>query len=156
MTRDELLKRIDDSRADLTAVLAKVPSGRMLEPALSNGWSVKDMLAHLGAWETRAEYLYRSLASGKDPEDTITDFNVFNANTYNANRDKPLAEIQQTEQAAFLKLRTVAQTAPEADLFDPARFPWTGGGEFASIIAANTFDHYAEHLPDLNTWLEAK
>ena len=99
----------------------------MLEPALSNGWSVKDMLAHLGAWETRAEYLYRSLSSGKDPEDTITDFNVFNANTYDANRDKPLAEIQQTEQAAFLKLRTVAQTAPEADLLIRRASPGRAG-----------------------------
>jgi uncharacterized protein (TIGR03083 family) len=156
MTRDELLKRLDDSRAELNAVVAQVPSGRMLEPALANGWSVKDMLAHLGAWETRAESLYRSLSSGKDPEDTITDFNVFNAKTYDANREKPLAEIQQTEQAAFIKLRAVAQTAPEADLFDPARFPWTGGGEFAGIIAANTFDHYAEHLPDLRSWLGTK
>ena len=90
MTRDELLKRIDDGRAELNAVLAKVPAGRMLEPALTNGWSVKDMLAHLGAWETRAESLYRSLSSGKDPEDTISDFNVFNAKTYDANREKPL------------------------------------------------------------------
>ena len=154
MTRDELLQRIDSGRAELMGLVAQVPAGRMLEPALSNGWSVKDMLAHLGAWETRAEYLYRSLASGKDPEDTVSDFNVFNANAYAANKDMPLVEVQAAEQAAFLMLRAVAETAPEADLFDPARFPWTGGGEFTGIIAANTYDHYAEHLPDLRAWLE--
>ncbi len=153
MTREELLQRIDSGRAELESTLARVPAGRMLEPALTNGWSVKDMLAHLGAWEARAETLYRLLSAGQEVEGTA-DFNEFNAQTYAANRDKPLEVIRESEREAFERLRAVAETAPEADLFEPARFAWTQGKEFFYWIGWNSYEHYAEHLPDLHAWLE--
>ncbi len=155
MTREELLKRIDDGRADLLAQLARVPAERLTQPTLANGWSVKDMLAHLATWERRVEYLYRMLSSGRPVEDGVTDSNVYNATTYEANRHRPLAEIQAEETAAFLALRTVAETAPEADLFDPARFAWTEDRAFCDWIAWNSYDHYLEHLPDLRASLDS-
>ena len=125
-------------------------------PALSNGWTVKDMLAHLGAWENRADYLYQMLSRGRPVEDGVTDFNQFNAVTYQANQGRSLDVIRAEEIAAFTRLRAVAETAPEAYLFDPAQFSWTEGRPFVDWIAWNTYDHYAEHLPDLRAWLEKK
>ena len=46
-------------------------------------------------------------------------------------------------------LLAIAKTAPEEDLFDPQRFAWTEGEPFYNWIAVNTYDHYADHIPDL-------
>ena len=48
----------------------------------------------------------------------------------------------------------VPETAPEAHLFDSARFPWTQGMAFHEMIGNNTYGHFDEHMPDLRTWLE--
>ena len=73
MTRDELMAKLDGSRAELEALLARVPAERRSLPALSNGWSVKDLLAHLATWEKRVLYLYGRLSTGRPVEDTISD-----------------------------------------------------------------------------------
>jgi hypothetical protein len=154
MTRDELLKRMDNGRAEFTALVDRVPEDSMALPKLANGWSVKDMLAHLAAWERRAVYLYRVLSAGQTVDDGVTDFNVFNAATYAANLNRPLGEIRAEENAAFSDLRAVAETAPEAHLFDPAQYAWTEGRPFVDWIGWNSYDHYLEHIPDLRAWLE--
>jgi uncharacterized protein (TIGR03083 family) len=153
MTRDELLKRIDDGRAELTMLLARVPEERMSLPALSNGWTVKDLLGHLAAWEKRATHLYRMLSTNQTVDDGISDFNEFNAAAYQANLNRPLAVIQAEEREAFAGLRAVAEKAPEGHLFDPAQFAWTEGRPFADWIGWNSYEHYEEHLPDLRAWL---
>ena len=154
MTRDELLKRMDDGRTEFIALVARVPEESMTLPKLANGWSVKDMLAHLSTWERRAAYLYGVLSAGKAVEDGVSDLNVFNAATYAANLNRPLAEIRAEESAAFSDLRAVAETAPEAHLFDPAQFAWTEGRPFVDWISSNSYGHYLEHIPDLRAWLE--
>lgn len=154
MTRDELMAKLDGSRAELEALLARVPAERRTLPALSNGWSVKDLLAHLATWEKRVLYLYGRLSTGRPVEDTISDLNEFNAAAYQANRDRPLAEIQAEEAQAYADLRHLAQTAPEAHLFDPAHFPWTQGMAFYEMIGNNSYGHFDEHMPDLRAWLE--
>ena len=55
--------------------------------------------------------------------------------------------------AVFAAGSAVAQNAPEDDLFDPGRFPWTDGQPFYRFIAENTYEHYADHVPDLRAML---
>ncbi len=155
MNRAELLEKIDSARAELNALLAQIPEESMLAPALPNGWTVKDLLAHLEAWALRAEYLYYTLAAGKPVEDEIHDADVFNAIVYKANLERTLAYIRPAEEEAFRRLRAVAETAPEEHLFEPGCFAWTQGRAFMDWIAWNTYDHYAEHLPDLQAWVQA-
>jgi len=49
--RDELLQRIREEREALERAVARVPAEKMTEPLLEGGWSVKDVLAHIAAWE---------------------------------------------------------------------------------------------------------
>jgi hypothetical protein len=156
MTRDELIHRIDVGRAELMTELAHVPEESMALPVLSNGWSIKDLLAHLAAWEGRAAGLYARLAAGREIDDGVSDFNAFNAIVYQKNLERSLADIRTEELQAFADLRQVAKTAPEAHLFNPAQFAWTKGRPFVDFIAWNSYDHYAEHLPDLRAWLEGE
>lgn len=153
MNREMLLEQIDKGRRELEIVLARIPEERMSEPALANGWTIKDMLAHLEGWALRAETIYRCLSGGEEPQDAITSADDYNAKLYTANHDRALEDVLPAERAAFNKLRGIAESAPEADLFDPGRFAWTQGKAFYHWIGWNSFEHYAEHIPDLRAWL---
>ncbi|HCE17905.1 MAG TPA: hypothetical protein DEQ80_08610 [Anaerolinea thermolimosa] len=151
MNRAQLLEKMDGGRADLKKLLEGLSEEEFLAPALSNGWSVKDLLAHFESWEVWAKALYLTLADGKTPE-KIENVDETNARIFAENHDRPLREVLLAEEEAFRALRTLAETAPEVDLFDPLRFAWCGGQPFANYIAWNSYDHYVEHIPDLITW----
>ncbi len=153
MNRQQLLDKIDAGRRELETLLAQAPLERMLEPALPNGWSLKDVLAHFEGWALHACYVYACLAAGDEPQDAITNADDYNAKLFAANQNRRLEEVLSAEQSAFRKLRAIAESAPDADLFDAQRFTWTQGKEFHHWIAWNSDEHYAEHLPDLRAWL---
>ena len=148
MDRSELLAKIDDSRKSFFALLDRLTAEQMLSTTLPNGWTIKDMLAHLAAWENRAAYLYEMLAAGQEPQGE-SDFNAFNARVYSECKDLGLEFVLEDEKKAFARLRGVAATAPEEALFNPAHFAWTQGDAFEKIIGYNTYGHYEEHFEDV-------
>jgi hypothetical protein len=60
-----------------------------------------------------------------------------------------LGIVQINEKEAYEAILAIVENAPDADLFDPDRFPWCRGEPFYRWIAVNTNEHYNDHLPDL-------
>lgn len=151
MNRAELLMNIDNGRAELEAALAAIERARLAEPLLPNGWSVKDVIAHVGFWERRIANLYEILLRGEEPLDAVTNETVdaLNDRIYAENQTVPLGITELNEQEGYRALRRVAETASDPDLFDPHRFAWTQGTPFYQFIIENTYGHYADHLDDL-------
>ncbi|MDL1896466.1 ClbS/DfsB family four-helix bundle protein, partial [Anaerolineae bacterium CFX7] len=50
-TKQELLHRIRARHADMEELLSSLEPAQMRAPELDGGWSVKDSLAHIAAWE---------------------------------------------------------------------------------------------------------
>jgi hypothetical protein len=156
MDRTELLSHMDAGRARLETALARVDADELAAPVLHDGWSIKDMLYHLGFWERRAANLYETLRRGDTPVTPRSDAEMddLNARAYSAGQERGPDEVRSEETAAYLALRQIAETAPEADLFDPARFSWTEGRPFYHWIEGNSYGHYDEHLPEVMAWLD--
>lgn len=157
MNRTELLQRIHTGRSELEATLARLVDDRMTAPALPGDWSVKDLLAHLGWWEQRIVSAYHTLLRGEipDPESEAVPVDELNARVFAEHHNQTLAEVRREELDAYQAILSLAETAPEGDLFDPNRFAWTAGRAFVEWISGNTYGHYQEHLPDLEAWLGA-
>jgi hypothetical protein len=156
MDRTELLAQMDAGRARLETALARVDAGELAAPVLHDGWSIKDTLFHIGFWERRAANLYETLRRGDTPVTARSDADVdeLNARAYKEGQERSPDEVRSEEAAAHLALRQIAATAPEADLFDPARFPWAEGRAFYNWIEGNSYGHYDEHLPEVMAWLD--
>ena len=156
MDRQQLVEAIRAGRARLETQLAQVKAGRMEEPALPNGWSVKDLLAHLGFWEQRIVDCYHALVNGQTPDPHSAGMSVdeLNARAHTELHDRTLDDLRGFESEAYLSLLSIAKEAQEDELFDPSRFEWTQGKPFFEMIADNTYGHYAEHEPDLLAWLD--
>lgn len=153
MTKQELLASIRASRSRLETALAPVPREAMEAPALDNGWSIKDLLAHFGFWEARAAELFQLLKSGKTPDAYNENLDAINARAYVEHHDQPLDDVLAWEQQQYQSLLVAVDSASEMELFNPHRFNWLGGRAFFEVFADNSSGHFDEHMPALQTWL---
>jgi hypothetical protein len=148
MDRAGLINEIIAGRARLEAAVARLTPAQMIETDFPGGWSMKDLLAHLGWWEQRSIEIYRDLAKGEHPARPISsdDVDAVNAQILEQFRSKSLDEVVKFELAAYREVLQLVETAPEADLFDSQRFSaWTKGEPFMEWILGNSSGHYEEH-----------
>jgi hypothetical protein len=151
MSKTELLASIRSGRAQFQSALAPFSDDQLLGPTLHGGWSIKDLIAHIGFWEQHTAKKFGALLRGVNPPDEGLTLDELNAQVYAQNQHKPLAEVRLAEEAAYEQLLLLVENALDDDLFDPQRFAWTEGKPFAEWIASNTYGHYAEHQADYAT-----
>jgi uncharacterized protein (TIGR03083 family) len=158
MDRHELLANMRTGREQLDAALARLEPSQMTEPILDAGWSVKDLLAHIGWWEQRIVNTYNTLLRDDIPDPALDAMPVdeLNQMVYFEHASRSLRDVQRDERRAYDQLVSLAEHAPEADLFAPDRFAWTEGQPFVAWMSGNTYEHYAHHLPALQTVIDEK
>jgi len=117
-------------------------------------WTRKDVLAHVAWWSEHSAGIVEALLAGREPyvrDGSPFDIDVHNARVLAESRARSLEEVRQGEADAYRRVVAAVEAAGEADLFEPGRFAWLGGEPLARAVAADTSEHYAEHLPHLAT-----
>ncbi len=135
---------------------ARLSDEQLEQPGVEADWSVKDILAHITFWHNRMALLIATAQRGEPPatlrqlgEDSAAAVDRVNAQNYAANADRPLAEVRAAfEQSYQHALATVARLS-DADLADDSPICQALGGSLLALIAGDTYDHYAEHLPSI-------
>lgn len=153
ISKAAFLDQVQAAYAKWDALLASVSPEQALEPAL-DGWSLKDVIAHL-TWHER-EMLGMLQRGDMDGSALwLQPTEQRNQAIYAQYRDARLEALQgearQVRQALIRALEALDETA----LHDPHRFkgmqadwqPW-------DILAGNTYRHYSEHLLDAQAWLQ--
>ena len=138
--KHELIDEEDARWAELVAVLDAAPRERLLEPGLTDDWSGKDLLAHLGCWMAEAANVLECIRLGTW-EATKLDIDEINAGFYEAMKDQSLrdvwAEMESARTRMFQEWGALAEVTHEAE-------EW-----FVESGPA----HIAEHLPELRAYL---
>jgi len=120
----------------------------MLEPVFDGGWSVKDTLAHIAAWEQLMVGWVEQSLRGEVPQRPVTGddwVDQLNARLYAESVEKSLAEVQEDFAASYRQTLALVERVDEDDLFDPERFRWRDGSPLWQMVAANTNWHYQDH-----------
>ncbi len=145
MNKLELLDQIADEWRALRRVFHDLDEAELVRPG-REGWSVKDHVAHVRAWERIA--LVRDIEGRSFAEAAEMDAATSAAtegmtaegglNDYFVERDRALSLEAVLEASSRLHAELVAalEVLPEARLTD---------GTLAPRIAENTYEHYAEH-----------
>jgi hypothetical protein len=142
-TRDETLRRMDDGWTAFHDRVSSTPS-EQLERRIGAGWTRKQMLAHIGTWhDLTVDRLTRFADSGK-PAELAEHEDVINARAGRAAEGRTTGEIVLAMADSYRRLRREVNILTDAQL--AAHDGWA-----ASIIAGNSYGHYAEHLPDLGS-----
>ena len=155
-TKTDLMDRVHRGWSALEDAIGRASETQLTTPGGPDGWSVKDHLAHVAAWEQviLAILAGQSPAAGIGIDPTIYEtrgVDGVNAAIYERHRGRPLpdvlADLRQTHE------RVLAALAPLTD--DDLRRPYTDfqpddpaarRDPILNSIAGNTYGHYEEHV----------
>jgi hypothetical protein len=144
LTRAELLARVDRAWRDLRERVRHLGRARLAERT-ATGWTYKDLVGHMAAWEEEAARGLRALRDGGEVP-TFGSGAAVDAFNERAVRERrlvgPEAILDELE-AAHRQLVRVIEALPEALLADARAQRW---------IAGNTYNHYAEHDDELGAF----
>jgi hypothetical protein len=159
--KDELLEAIQTERNHFEALIAPLSDEQMCQPALGGQRSVKDILAHITAWEQRCIGWIEAGLRGEtparpEPGYAWEDIDLLNEHTYLEHQHRPLQDVLADSHRSYQQLLEQVRTLSEEDLVDPERFPWTEGELLAWYIGANSFEHYHEHGDEIYAWLHSQ
>ena len=149
-----LLAELDTEWANIERICAGLNAADMVKPGAEGEWSVKDILAHLAAWD---KYLLDRLSyimTGKPPlypvMTTWDDVHRFNARVYAENKDRPLTSVVIEFRNLYRDVMTVLETMDESLLDQPYDYDFPDDKlTLLQLIRANTCNHYRQHCPGL-------
>jgi hypothetical protein len=155
MTRDELLADLADGHEDLLQAVAGLSEEAAAQDGVMAGWSAKDLLAHVTAWEAELLKAMAQARAGKRPayaDVTAADETALNEKWRKEFKKKPLAKVLDDLGEVHKQMLRQAGKLDEAELNDPARFAWTGGQTLAAVIADGAPAHKREHAAQIRAW----
>jgi hypothetical protein len=158
-TREDLLKRINEGWEKLEGFLATLSDEQMTVPSDPAGWTVKDHLIHLGAWEGGIAALLRKesrIGYMGISNDLWENGGVDEINDaiFQVNKGKSLAEARQYSKASHEAILSSVGALSDDELnmpykhYDPS---WDNDNPVFGWVVGNTFEHYEEHTP----WMAA-
>jgi hypothetical protein len=157
--REQLVHTLESAQQDFQSLLDEMETEKLTEIGVVEGWSVKDVLAHIAAWEERVAVWAAALRQGTHPERPF-----WSANLTEDQENQAIFEKYQglTLQEALERLQSVHQSVMQAiaemsdeDLFE-RKVEWLGDVPFAEAIPGNTFEHFRHHERDIRAWLAAQ
>lgn len=161
--KQRVLADLRDELGRWEGMLAGLTEESASTSRLPNGWSVKDLVAHLTAWQqvTRArldaarcgaEPTLPGWLEGGDPE--ADDVDRYNARIDRAYRALPWADVQREWRDGFREVLDLADPLPAADLEEPGRYPWLEGYPLIAVLQGTYEHHHDDHLPALLAWID--
>jgi|GraSoiStandDraft_54_1057290.scaffolds.fasta_scaffold130811_3 hypothetical protein len=160
MDKSSLLHEMSNGYTALENILAPLNQAQMTTPGVNGDWSIKDILAHLNAWQdylvirlqaaTRNEVPAVGVLSDEDEGNTV---DRLNADFYEENKARPLDEVLAEFHTTYRQIVEAVQALSDEDLFEPKRFAWMKGNALWELIPGNTYGHYLEHIESIQEWL---
>lgn len=156
--KDHILAALKEEFEAWDELLARLTEEEITAPRFDLNWSIKDVIAHLWAWQQISIARMEAGLYNRNPElpawivDAVENWeensNQVNTLTFETQHQKPWAEIHQNWQFGFILLLQLGVAIPERDLLDGDKYPWLHGYSLASILIAS-YDHHQEHLEKL-------
>jgi hypothetical protein len=128
--------------ADLHALVDSLPPDKVAEPGyFAEGWTAKDLVAHIGSWLAEAGVVLERIRFGTYRPEEI-DVDAANETLYDSMHDVAFSDVRAQATAARNQMlrawRSLPEPSPEADRWINKAGP----------------EHYAEHLPRLREWVK--
>jgi hypothetical protein len=160
--KDHILAALREQFKSWEVLLAKLSEEEITTPHFDFDWSIKDVMAHLWAWQQISIARMKSGLQDREPEfpkwiaeaieNWEEDADRFNALTFERNHEKSWPEIYQDWKNGFLRFLELGNKISERDLLDGDKYPWLKGYSLAFILVAS-YDHHQEHFEKLLAWL---
>jgi hypothetical protein len=135
-------------------LLSGFSDDQITAPPLSGTWSVKDVIAHLRAWQQVSIARMEAALNGGEPEfpdwlegghpESEEDREAYNARIYQAYRDLPWTQVHRLWRDNFQRFLDLSGQVPEDDLLQPGKFAWLGEYPLGAVLSGSQ-GHHREH-----------
>jgi len=141
------LSRLDKAWQEFVESHAGLSEELLLKPGVTGLWSVRDIIAHVTAWEEEAlRHLPTILQGGTAPRYSTKygGINAFNALMTEKKRNLSLAEIVRERDDIHQRLIAYLHDVPEEEVSSDTRF--------RRRLRLDTYGHYPKHTQAIRRW----
>ena len=143
--RDELLASEDAGWQELNARFHKLGDDDWLRPGVNGEWTPKDLAAHVAVWHASATDRLEGLRMTGEMPPLPAAVDAINADQYERCRDLTLKEVRAMSGASRHRFRE-----------EMARLPLDPDDRVTLLVYGDGAEHYEEHIPQLDAFLEAE
>jgi hypothetical protein len=151
MTKGQLLKKLGAAWTDFNESYAGLSEQQILEPGVTDNWSVKDIIAHVTWWDEQAiKHLPIILKGVRPPRYSIKYGGIdgFNAMMTERKKDLSFAEVLRERDETHHRLVAYIKTLPEEEFKTETRV--------RRRIRLDCYSHYSIHAKAIRKWRERK
>lgn len=162
-TKQELIRMLTDEYQRWEGLLAGIREEQALEQQLPGNLSIKDVIAHLWAWQQRSIARMEAALGGHEPylprwgdgldpdrEEHLHPVNAWILETY---RPLPWQSVYSSWSSGFQRFFELARQTPEEDLLAPGKYAWLQPYPLSLVLQASYEHHHDEHLLPLLEWM---
>jgi len=141
-----LLSEIDQIRTEMGKVVQEVDKDLMIYP----GWTIKEMISHITAWEIVIHKALQAYTAGDPPYFLREqDFDIFNEEAVDFRASWSLEQVLQEWKDIRKDLKKTIKKLKETDLDVEMVLPWGSERTVAELIEI-IGEHEGEHMNDTN------
>jgi len=165
-TKEELLTDLRDEFARWEKLLSSLTQEQLVARDLPEGLSVKDLVAHLWAWQGLSVARLEAALDHRDPEyelgpegldpDNEQNLERINAWIHETNAGRPWIQVYGNWRRQYLWFIELGSKVPQEALRQPARYPWLKGAPLSAVLRGSYLHHHEEHYEPLVDWLKKK
>ena len=147
----KLLQTLDAVWNEFQESYAQLSDAEMLEPGVTEKWSVRDIIAHVTWWDEEAlKHLPLIFEGGRPPRYSVTygGIDAFNAMMTEQKRDLSLAEVREQFVETHHRLVAYLRSVPAEHLIGDTRF--------RRRLRLDTYGHYPLHAQAIREWRERR
>jgi hypothetical protein len=161
--KKQILTMLKDEFNRWEELLASLSEAQITAPQLPSNLSIKDVIAHLRAWQQISVGRMEAALHNKEPEfpgwpaefdpESEDGPDQTNAWIYETNREIPWPRLHRDWREGFLRFLELGEAIPEKDLLDAGRYAWIEGQPLVSVLLGSYEHHHIDHLEPLLAWL---
>lgn len=161
--KDHILQALSEQLEDWETFLSDLKMEQISTPLMPSHWTIKDIIAHLWAWQLRSNARLEAAIQGHAPHfpdwpagldpEADEDVDQINDWLYKKYRHVPWAEAYSNWKNGYQQLLDSAGLVSEKDLLDNSKYPWMNGDPLIMVLLG-TYDHHQEHIEKLQEWLQ--
>ncbi|NDJ76409.1 MAG: DinB family protein [Chloroflexi bacterium] len=155
MPKVDVIANLRTARARLLEAIDGLTDDHMLQVGAVGIWSVKDVLAHLVAWEAELVTALSRLEQHKRTPPRIVeieDIDEWNDDQYRVSAARPVDDIWEDFEGVHKHLIQAVEDLDDRTLDDNRRWPWMEGEPLSYLIDENAIWHEEEHAEDISNW----
>lgn len=147
--KTDLLNVIRKERSGLDALISGLTPEQKTASGVEASWSLKDLMAHISAWERLAQDRIHAALTGEPTKIPLIEgpnfVDVFNAKVYAKSQAASLESVEVEYHAAYTDFLAQIESLDWDFIQAALPFEWASDLTALVLISANTHWHYLEH-----------